>query len=280
MRLNMQCWHYVTGTSPASSDLPVSVLHQISPKLAGRYLNSPKCEGIARSVRVAAEAQEKQWLQGRKLISVFDLLTGCREAETYFRHIVAHYEKLPAHILFTQAQPQYDYSVEMLGKYFGEKSGLLALSGVTVCSCEGFSYYWAGDKLGAKHGGFIRIRELWALFQGTLCPKEFSCSHNGIFVVSRPRILAQPKRLHQYVQSLFQVNRGDPLRHNEQNYHNNDQDAPAGEPGWYTLGHVLERSWMFVFNCTDPMVSNTCGNTCPGDPEDCTNVQQCQCLDE
>ena len=203
-----------------------------------------------------------------------------REAETYLRHILAHYEKLPDHIFFTQGLPQYDDSVDALRRFFTHQTGILGLSAITVCTCEGFSDTWTGGQMGTKHAGFIRVREMWVLFQRTLCPNEYACFHNGMFVVSRRRMLLHPKSLYEYVHGLFFLSREDPLRYNEDKYFNHDKVVTPAEDGWRTLAHVMERAWFFVFNCTDPDVARICDRPCEGDPQVCTTPRGCQCLDE
>ena len=211
---------------------------------------------------------------------VLDTPNVGREAETYLRHILAHYEKLPDHIFFTQGLPQYNDSVDALGRFFTHKTGILGLSAITVCTCEGFSDTWTGGQMGSEHAGFIRLREMWVLFQRTLCPKEYACFHNGMFVVSKERMLLHPKSLYEYVHGLFFLLREDPLRHNEDKYFNHDKVVTPAESGWRTLAHVMERTWFFVFNCTDPEVAITCDRPCEGHSHVCTTPLGCQCLDE
>lgn len=117
--------------------------------------------------------------------------------------------------------------------------------------------------------------QVWALAQGTLCPHEFACFHNGFLVASRARLHLQTKKLYEYLQSLFAVRADHPLRAYEILYKHAVSDIPDE---WPTFGHVMERSWNALLNCTDIEVAYTCDATC--EEPDCTQNQWCQCLDE
>lgn len=117
--------------------------------------------------------------------------------------------------------------------------------------------------------------QVWAIAQGTLCPHEFACFHNGFIVASRPRLRLQPKKKYEYLLSLFSVTEGHPLRVNEALYHTEVKGVPEEWPTW---GHVMERSWNALLNCTNRAVADNCGwPACAG--ADCTGNAHCQCLD-
>jgi hypothetical protein len=122
------------------------------------------------------------------------------EQGTYLHHVVSHYDKLPDHVLFTQALPNGDSMVlERLQTYFGSRTGVLGLGVVVTCTCEGHSRYWPDY----SPGGFMRLREVWVMAQGTFCPHEFACFHNGFILASRARLQGQPRRVYEYLLSLF-----------------------------------------------------------------------------
>ncbi|BDA46517.1 hypothetical protein COCOBI_08-6110 [Coccomyxa sp. Obi] len=195
-----------------------------------------------------------------------------REQETYLRHVVTHYDHLPAHVLFTQALANYeDLMLDRLNTLFSARTGLMGLGLNAVCTCEGHSQIWPDYQA----GGFIRLREVWAIAQGTLCPHEFACFHNGFIMASRARLRLQPRKKWEYLLSLFMTGEDDPLRRNEMLYQHFESSIPEGWPTW---GHVMERSWNALLNCTDPDVAYRCGE--PACEEaDCTGLEQCQCLD-
>ncbi|EIE23862.1 hypothetical protein COCSUDRAFT_62392 [Coccomyxa subellipsoidea C-169] len=190
-----------------------------------------------------------------------------REQETYLRHVVAHYERLPQHAL-----PNYEENMlSRLQTLFGPRTGAMGLGLTAVCTCEGHSQLW--PEWGA--GGFIRLREVWALAQGTLCPHEFACFHNGFLVASRARLHLQTKKLYEYLLGLFTTSADHPLRVNEFLYKHHTSNIPEE---WPTFGHVMERSWNALLNCTDVNIAYSCSAVC--EQEDCTGLEHCQCLDE
>lgn len=109
--------------------------------------------------------------------------------------------------------------------------------------------------------------------QGTFCPHEFACFHNGFFVASRARLQSQSKEMYEYFLSLFTTPASHPLRANEQLY----RTWPGLPEEWPTLGHVMERSWNALLNCTEVEVVFNCDKPCEG--PDCSDFKRCQCLD-
>lgn len=94
-------------------------------------------------------------------------------------------------------------------------------------------------------------------------------------MVSRSRLLLQPKTVYAYLRSLFALDKSSSLRSNE-------QPSAASQPkidGWSILGHVLERSWNALLNCTSITVARDCGMPCDPEPKQCAELEHCQCLD-
>lgn len=127
--------------------------------------------------------------------------------------------------------------------------------------------------LPAQEASHCCLSQVWAMAQSTFCPHNFACFHNGFLVASRARLQVQPKRLYQYLLSLFATPLTHPLRANEVLYKHYVSDLPE----WPTLGHVMERSWNALLNCTDPEIADACDVPCehPG----CSDFERCQCLD-
>ena len=132
-----------------------------------------------------------------------------------------------------------------------------------------------GKFWGNSHRNDDEMVQVWAIAQGTLCPHEFACFHNGFIVASRARLRLQPKHKWEYLLSLFSVHENHPLRANEALYMHYVSDVPEEWPTW---GHVMERSWNALLNCTDPQVAHSCGAPACLEP-DCTGLEHCQCLD-
>jgi len=143
---------------------------------------------------------------------VIELPNIGREQETYLQHLVLHYEDLPGHTFFTQALPNFDTKVQRLQSHFSSRTGVLGLGVVVTCTCDGHSKYSPFNGSGA----LIRLREVWAMAQGTFCPREFACFHNGFLMVSRSRLLLQSKTVYVYLLSLFALHKSSSLRINEQ----------------------------------------------------------------
>ena len=119
------------------------------------------------------------------------------------------------------------------------------------------------------------VWQVWALAQGTLCPHEFACFHNGFLVASRARLHLQPRKLYEYLLGLFATPANHPLRANEELYKHVKSNVPDEWPTW---GHVMERSWNALLNCTDVEVAYGCNTPC--ESEDCSQLERCQCLDD
>jgi hypothetical protein len=118
------------------------------------------------------------------------------------------------------------------------------------------------------------MMQVWAMAQGTFCPQEFACFHNGFVVASRKRLHLQTKQLYQYFLSLFRTPADHPLRANE-NLYRTWQGLPEE---WPTLGHVMERSWNALLNCTDVSIVKRCDDSC--ERHECIKMERCQCLDD
>ena len=215
--------------------------------------------------------------RARELVMVHEVLAVPNvglEQGTYLHHIVTHYDELPDHVLFTQGLPNGDSAVlERLQTYFGSRTGALGLGMVVTCTCEGHSSYWPDYDL---KGGFIRLREVWVMAQGTFCPQEFACFHSGFIVASRARLQGQPKKVYAYLLSLFPLHKGHRLRRGDANYAHLDEEPDSD---WQTLAHVLERSWNALLNCTSLDVARACDEPCDATYQSCNEQEQCQCLD-
>ncbi|KAJ3169711.1 hypothetical protein HK101_011444 [Irineochytrium annulatum] len=180
-----------------------------------------------------------------------------REGATYLTHILDNYDALADWTLFTQAEPVFfNLLLQILDKNLESGTGFLALKFFDQCQCDGCFQY-----------NLERIREVWAITRGELCPPEgFAATLNGQFLVSRKRIRQHPRRIYQYLLDV--------ITSDEQHFVHNVEpvnDWMVDSPSNPLFGHVIERSWAMIFKCSDLSVWRSCMWNGTGD--------NCQCLD-
>ena len=197
-----------------------------------------------------------------------------RESGTYLSHIIDHYDELARHTLFAQASldiPQ--LTLRRLSTHFAPNVGVLSLNNYTTCpcdSCKPVVYHGSPDPV----YGFKRIPQLYSIFNGHFCPPEgLLLTFKGQFVVSRDRILQNPKN--KYVH-LFQVlDDMSHFVHNDPKIHNDMTTSVTSKTVENPMfGHTLERSWMVIFGCNDVGMAAECP-----DLDVQSAAAQCACLD-
>ena len=111
------------------------------------------------------------------------------------------------------------------------------------------------------------VGELYAMAQQQLCLGQFFAAMRGCFVVSRARVLQNPLAFYRYLLHLMEAPLDHPVHapvHYPAYMDPSTQTAPA-------LGHLLERSWAFIFRCNATTPDRHSSVT-----EDCVGPQ---CLD-
>ena len=168
-----------------------------------------------------------------------------REGHTYLYHIVHNYVSLARHTIFCQAEPHgIDRVNARLETLFGNQTGFLSLSEDAMCACSGECF-----------GEFKKIGEFYAMARKHPCPGEFFAAMRGCFVVSRKRIVANPFTFYKYLLQLMEASIVHPVHALEDYpvfFPPSTESAPA-------LGHLLERSWAFIFHCDGGVGHNVDG---------------------
>ncbi|KAK6911058.1 hypothetical protein L486_05311 [Kwoniella mangroviensis CBS 10435] len=183
-----------------------------------------------------------------------------REGETYLSHIVRHYDtsvtNLAEHTIFMQPHLAWHWVfLPRLERVLQPDTGFLSFGPYLSHTC-------GNDSTGQV---FPRMADIYSMFRMDLCPPEpVLATWAGQFLVSRTRILENPRRAYANLREKFHV----------------DKDHWIYKEGWWdnepsnpTLGHALERSWPMIFNCTDATRADTCD-------EEEGHGASCQCLDE
>ncbi|KAJ3143798.1 hypothetical protein HK101_003069 [Irineochytrium annulatum] len=186
---------------------------------------------------------------------VIQLANFGREGATYLHHIMKHYNSgLARWTLFSQAEPMPADALLEKVKGLTEKTGFLTLKFFEVCQCE------------ECYGSFPRVSELYSLVSGKLCPNTgYAASMNGQFVVSAKRIHSVPLEKYEYLQSVLNSEM-DHFIHMDDHWLGDTKSNPF-------FGHILERSWSFIFNCSDIKMVGDC-------PLHGDSLTTCQCEDK
>ena len=96
--------------------------------------------------------------------------------------------------------------------------------------------------------------------------------YQGQIIVSRTKIKGTPKHVYEHIKEVLEAG--------PQHWIHGDkkQDMFKDEPGEPYFGHVLERSWNLLFDCSRASLAESCPNIGlkrkEGDGDD-----KCQCLD-
>lgn len=179
-----------------------------------------------------------------------------RESDTYLTHIIDHYDDLADHTFFAQAIIHNDYGTDLdaisqrLNVHFNKTVGVMSLGIHFSCQYDTCTHTWAPTR------GFIRIPQLYAIFNQDFCPSEgFLLSFRAQIIVSRNRILRNSRDKFQWLrQTLTNMS------------HFVHEDNCPDDPDWYDskavdnpiFGHTLERSWLFIFGCNDLSILTEC----------------------
>ncbi|KAJ3192356.1 hypothetical protein HK101_006699 [Irineochytrium annulatum] len=172
---------------------------------------------------------------------VYNLPNLGREGATFLHHIVQHYDDLSRWTLFTQAAPAtVEALVERLAMLKTD-TAFMALRHYVPCGCDGC------------FAPLPRVRELWSLARKSWCPDEgFGATMNGQFLVSATRIRKQPRSFYQFLLDALNSDMSHPIHHNASLSWINDT---ASNP---VFGHAVERSWSFIFGCSDLSMVDRC----------------------
>jgi Capsular polysaccharide synthesis protein/Protein of unknown function (DUF3431) len=168
-----------------------------------------------------------------------------REGATYLRYLLDNYYDLPDYVVFTQADPNDRRGFERKLRSFrgADVHDLGYASSTDKCSCTGC--------FAPNNVTMSRIAPLYSLAVGAPCADGFVAFFNGQFIVSKRAIYRQSYRFYQFLYGLLLA----PASH----WVHRDQLAVASQWNFSAddgmFGHVLERSWPFIFGCLEPISS-------------------------
>ena len=186
-----------------------------------------------------------------------------REGGTYLRHLLRVYDDPPRFTLFAQSKlrkAQEEGSGKMtqwlqdrLRTKFGNETGFMSLDRKhDMCYC--------GHCTDMGRDDFYPLwPQLYSILQGKVCQRleGHVLSFNGHFIVSRKRVLARPREIYQYLQTLVDAP-ADHWIHSEPEPKWFDKDKGKSEPSNPKFGHTLERLWHTIFTCDDPTKVEDC----------------------
>lgn len=132
--------------------------------------------------------------------------------------------------------------------------------GQLSCACDGDGTLPDGAQM-------LHLREVYALSLHRFCYGRWTAFSNGWFVVSRRRILAQPRWFYNLLLDRAEAD--------ADNLMDRLQFTPnAVYDGGWVFGAVMERAWALLFQCTDM------GRCCEPVRNETCMPEECQCLDK
>jgi hypothetical protein len=201
-----------------------------------------KC-GQAQQVRQALPAS----------VQVVELDNVAREGHTYLTHIINHYDSMPGHMIFLQAGVEgFDGVPEQFKGMCCVLERLATLNQTTGFLNLGFWLRTAVhyNELPYWKGTLVRLAEVYSWVYQDLVPEVLDLTYRGQFVVAKSRVLAYPKSFYSKLLGYLTA----PVTHFVANDYRYLQPIPP-QPTADTqkndplFGHVMERSWGFIFGC-------------------------------
>ena len=109
---------------------------------------------------------DDQFVTQTRVDAAIRLENRAREASTYLRHIIKHYNQLPPWTIFMQALPHHpDLFLLLLEKQFNSRLGMMSLEWLYSCEC-GHDCDGTGD--------FTQVRDIHALVKGKICLESYA----------------------------------------------------------------------------------------------------------
>ncbi|CAF0916426.1 unnamed protein product [Adineta ricciae] len=175
-----------------------------------------------------------------------------REGGTYLYHIINNYDTLADHTLFSQAGAD-GVSIKEVESWLVnrlEKQFTTAVGYMPLVSARWMEVYDCGRNI---YNNMVRLAELWALITQTLCPPDKqTVAYRGQFLVSNKRIRRQPLRIYMYLNELITAD--------STHWIHTDRRSPVSKsiPSNPFFGHIVERLWTVLFNCSKSDLINKC----------------------
>lgn len=176
-------------------------------------------------------------------VQVLELANIAREGHTYLTHITNYYDSMPERLIFLQAGVEEIDGVVNHLTTLKQTSGFLSLGGWRR---TGLHY----NELPYFKGTLVRLAELYSWLHQDLVPDVVDLTYRGQFAVTGSRVLAHPRSFYIKLLKYLTV----PVTHFTAKDYRYIQ-PPLPEPTADTqmndplFGHVLERSWGFIFGC-------------------------------
>ena len=161
-----------------------------------------------------------------------------REGQTFLHHMINRGDDLADHTIFCQEEPhKIGRVLHRLDKHFNSSTAFLSLSVEVLCGCE--ECYAKLQPMGG----------VYSVLTQRLCHDPFMSSMRGCFLVSRERIKSVPVERLNYLKELIEAPE-DHFIHTPEHYDSELGILTSTRSNPY-FGHVLERLWSVVFNCSD-----------------------------
>jgi hypothetical protein len=205
--------------------------------------------------------------------AVFHSDNAGRESHNYLNFLAQHARNTSDLVWFSQARPDHYMNDKLWPRLplITHRTGMLGLSIIETCDCDGRAYPQLGPLLREVHAMALHQFCGTAHTGGTArsgAPHTYRCFFNGEFVVSAQRIRGQPHRLYTYLRDALQAPAGHWLHA--------ASAAPGRQPSSVadpTFGFVMERSWNLLFKCLRMELPVCCEGAVACEPD------MCQCLD-
>jgi len=152
-----------------------------------------------------------------------------REAETFLRYIVSHYDQLPDSIVFLQGNP-FDHHPNTLSDLkLEEFGGILKMGGQTFCDRNGNNSYPG-----------LPVYQIQKILMPELDPEVFNFTAGAQYMIKKEYIINKPLSWWEKVLGLY-------------NYYwfSNIESGYGHKPGVF-IAHVFERIWEYLFKYEIP----------------------------
>ena len=152
-----------------------------------------------------------------------------REAETFLRYIVSHYNQLPDSIVFLQGNP-FDHHPNTLSDLkLEEFGGILKMGPQTFCDRNGNDSYPG-----------LPVYQIQKILMPELDPEVFNFTAGAQYMIKKEYILNKPLSWWEKVLELYNY------------YWFSDIESGYGHKPGVFIAHVFERIWEYVFRYEIP----------------------------
>ena len=191
------------------------------------------------------DKEEPQITRKMHFDEVINLPNVGREGQTFLHHMISRRDDLADHTIFCQEEPHgYENVLSRLRDYFNTSTGFLSLTTEIICTCE--------DCLGHLQP----LKEVYELLTKRSCQDPFVAAFSGCFLVSRERINSVPHEHLEYIMELIEAPEDHHI-HTRGDYVDTPVHLGSSSRSNPLFGHVLERLWSVIFNCSTEATPST-----------------------